>query len=84
MELFWGDPAGPLACNVGDFPMTIHLGTDVDIILPRLVYTNVSIPLPGRDRIEQTVTARALVAADGSGPIEFSITNDKASYTVTP
>lgn len=84
LELFWGDPAGPLGCNVGDFPMTIHVGDNVDIILPRLTYTNVSIPLPGRDRIEQTVTARALVAADGSGPIEFSITNDKASYTVTP
>jgi len=84
LELFWGDPAGPLGCNVGDFPMTIHVGDNVDIVLPRLTYTNVSIPLPGRDRIEQTVTARGLVAADGSGPVEFSITNDIESYTVTP
>lgn len=32
-------------------------------------------PLSGRDRIEQTATIRALVKADETGPIEFSITN---------
>jgi len=64
--------------------MTIHVGDNVDIVLPRLTYTNVSIPLPGRDRIEQTVTARGLVSEDDSGPVEFIITNNVESYTVTP
>lgn len=82
LERFWGDPAGPLNCMVNDFPITITLDTGVTISLPRAVFTNVSIPLSGRDRIEQTVTARGLVAADGKGPIEFSITNDVESYTV--
>lgn len=82
LEKFWGTATGPTTTTLQEFEMTINVGPDIDIIIPRAVYTAMEQPLGGRDRIEQTATLRALVKDDGTGPIEFSITNDKASYVV--
>jgi hypothetical protein len=80
LEKFWGTSTGPTSTTLLEFDTTIKVGTDVVIHIPRAVYTAMSQPLGGRDRIEQTATLRALVAENGSGPIAFTITNDKATY----
>lgn len=80
LERFWGATDGPIEGALSEHNMTIHVGNNIDILIPRFVYTGMTQPLGGRDRIEQTATLRALVANDGTGPIEFSITNNKASY----
>ncbi|MCH5586316.1 phage tail tube protein [Shimazuella sp. AN120528] len=81
LERFWGTATGPSTNKLTEIDTVIHVGDNMDILIPRAVYTAMSQPLSGRDRIEQTATIRALVKADGTGPIEFSITNNKASYT---
>jgi hypothetical protein len=80
LEKFWGTTTGPSTSKLTEIETTIHVGDNIDILIPRAVYTAMSQPLSGRDRIEQTANIRALVKADGTGPIEFSITNNKASY----
>jgi hypothetical protein len=80
LERFWGTATGPSTSKLTEIETTIHVGDNIDILIPRAVYTAMSQPLSGRDRIEQTATIRALVKADGTGPIEFSVTNSKASY----
>jgi hypothetical protein len=80
LEKFWGTTTGPSTSKLTEMETTIHVGDNIDILIPRAVYTAMSQPLNGRDRIEQTATIRALVKADGTGPIEFSITNEKESY----
>jgi hypothetical protein len=80
LEKFWGTATGPTSTTLLEFDTTINVGSNIVINIPRAVYTSMSQPLGGRDRIEQTATLRALVADDGSGPIEFEITNDKATY----
>lgn len=82
LERFWGDPAGAVGCQTpGTYNTIIHLGTDIDIILPRCVYTAVTTPLEGRERIQQTVSLRALASMDGlTSPITFAITNDVEEY----
>lgn len=80
IEKFWGTSTGPTSTALLEFDTVINVGSDIVINIPRAVYTTISQPLSGRDRIEQTATLRALVADDGSGPIEFTVTNDKATY----
>jgi hypothetical protein len=81
LERFWGTATGPTEGTLSEHSLSINVGDNIDIIVPRFVYTAMGQPLSGRDRIEQTATLRGLVKADGTGPIEFSITNDKESYT---
>lgn len=80
LERFWGTATGPSINKLTEIETTIYVGENIDILIPRAVYTAMSQPLSGRDRIEQSATIRALVKDDGTGPIEFSITNDKESY----
>lgn len=80
LEKFWGAPTGPTTGNLQEFPMTINVGPNIDIVIPRGIYTAMEQPVAGRERIEQTATLRGLVAADGTGPIQISVTNSKESY----
>jgi hypothetical protein len=81
LEKFWGTSTGPTTTTLLEFDTTINVGSNIVINIPRAVYTSMSQPLGGRDRIEQTATLRALAdTTDDSGPIEFQITNDKATY----
>jgi len=80
LERFWGTPTGPTIGDLQEFPMTINVGPNIDIVIPRGIYTAMEQPVAGRERIEQTATLRGLVAADGTGPIQISITNSKESY----
>ncbi|MFS8513874.1 MAG: hypothetical protein LOD87_09150, partial [Planifilum fulgidum] len=66
--------------DLQEFPLTINVGSDIDIMIPRGIYTAMAQPVGGRGRIEQTGTLRGLVASDGTGPIQISVTNTKASY----
>ncbi|MED5040800.1 phage tail tube protein [Geobacillus stearothermophilus] len=80
---FWGGTDGPSTDTLQEFSYTLHLGSNLDIIFPRLIYTASSQPVEGREGIVQTVTARALFdQSTGTGPIQVSLTNNKASYTV--
>ncbi|MDQ0418460.1 hypothetical protein J2Z48_002652 [Croceifilum oryzae] len=80
LERFWGNSTGPTQDKLLEFETKIHIGDHIDLVIPRGVYTSMQQPLSGRDSIEQTTTLRALVKPDGTGPIEFSITNDKPTY----
>lgn len=80
LEKFWGNTTGPSPNTLSEHALTIHVGSNIDILIPRFVYTSMTQPLEGRDRIEQTATLRGLVATDGTGPIEFSVTNEKTTY----
>lgn len=80
---FWGGSDGPSIDNIQEFDYVAHFGDTLDIIFPRLVYTASSQPAEGRDGIVQTLTARALFdEATGEGPVQVSLTNDKASYAI--
>jgi hypothetical protein len=80
---FWGGSDGPSTTTLQEFSYALHLGSNLDIIFPRLIYTASSQPVEGREGIVQTVTARALFdQSTGTGPIQISLTNDKESYTV--
>jgi len=80
LEKFWGTPNGPTSGDLLEFPLTINVGPNIDIVIPRGIYTSMEQPVGGRERIEHTGTVRGLVAADGTGPIQISVTNDKPSY----
>ncbi|MBS7531826.1 hypothetical protein IC619_015240 [Hazenella sp. IB182353] len=80
LERFWGSATGPTSGSLVEFPITINVGENMDIIVPRAVFTTMTQPLSGRDRIEQSATVRGLVASDSTGPIEFSVTNDVEKY----
>jgi hypothetical protein len=82
LEAFWDTADGPTSAGrVSSHDAVIHVGDDMDIILPRVLYNSVGQPASGRDPIEQTATLKALMTEDGaSGPIEFELTNDKSSY----
>lgn len=80
LEKFWGTATGPNPNTLSEHTLTINVGSNFDILIPRFVYNSMTQPLEGRDRIEQTATLRGLVASDGTGPIEFSVTNEKATY----
>ncbi|WP_096190144.1 phage tail tube protein [Evansella halocellulosilytica] len=79
LERFWGSSDGP-SQSLEDFGATIYIGSDIEITLPKLVYTGMTQPVGGRERIEQTATARALVNGDGDGPVMIKVTNDIESY----
>ncbi len=84
LRRFWGNisagTAGPLT-TISEFPLTYVLGTN-SIALPRTVYTNISQPVSGRDRIVQNVKFRALRSADGAtAPITFTFVNNIAAIS---
>lgn len=85
LERFWGSATGPAEDQVDDFGLTLHVGDNIDLVLPRAVYTASSAPASGREHLTQTVTARGLVdpANNMEGPIVVSVTNDVASYTIS-
>lgn len=72
---YWGDKDGPSKNEVEDFDLTIHIGDDIDIIIPRAVYTQAEQPAEGRDHITQTVVARGLVDPDedNEGPVVVTV-----------
>lgn len=81
LEKFWGGATGPIVGTPSAFNVAINVGPDLDIVIPRAIYTQVQQPVSGRDRIEQTVTLRGLVdASSGTGPVEVTLLNDVASY----
>jgi len=80
LEKFWGTPTGPTTGDLQEFPLTINVGPDIDIVIPRGIYTAMEQPVGGRERIEQTGTLRGLVTSDGTGPIQISVTNNKTAY----
>ncbi|SHF32752.1 hypothetical protein SAMN05444392_11556 [Seinonella peptonophila] len=80
LEKFWGSATGPNPSTLSEHALTIDVGSNFDILIPRFVYTSMTQLLEGRERIEQTATLRGLVASDGVGPIEFSVTNNKVNY----
>lgn len=79
LERFWGGAAGPTD-NVSEFAIAINAGTELDISIPRAIYDSVQQPVGGRGRITQKAKIVALLANDGTGPIQFSLTNDTATY----
>jgi hypothetical protein len=81
LERFWGGATGPTNTTPAAFAVNIAVGANLDIILPRAIYTAVSQPAAGRDRIEQTVSVRGLVdAVSGTGPIEIVLVNAETTY----
>lgn len=81
---FWGDSDGPSENTMEEAAYTIHLGEDIEITLPRVIYMSATQPVSGREFIEQTVSVRALIDTDAGneGPVIVSVTNDKESYDV--
>lgn len=77
LESFWGGTNGPSESDIEDFSLTLHVGQDIDIILPRAVYIQSQQPVEGRDHITQTVVARGLVDPQqgNEGPIIVSVDN---------
>lgn len=85
LERFWGGSDGPSKDTIEDFPITLHLGEDVDVQLPRAIYTQAEQPAEGRDTIVQTLTAQGLVDPDedNEGPIIVSVDgNDVNEYKI--
>lgn len=82
LKAFWGTEDGPTTdAKLTNHKATIHVGDDMEIELPRVIYNSIGQPASGRDPIEQTATLKALMTENGSnGPIEFTLTNDKESY----
>ena len=81
LERFWGSATGPVSETPSAFNVWINVGPNLDIIIPRAIYTQVQQPVSGRDSIEQTVTVRGLVdASSGTGPVEITLNNDVATY----
>lgn len=83
LERFWGGSDGPSKNEVEDFGITLHLGEDMDITLPRAVYTQAEQPAEGRDTIVQTLTARGLVdpSENNEGPVIITVdSNDVEKY----
>jgi hypothetical protein len=81
LEKFWGGSTGPVVGTPSAFGVTVNVGPNMDIILPRAIYTQASQPVAGRDRLEQTVTVRGLVdAATGDGPVNITLTNSVTTY----
>lgn len=79
LQKYWGGANGPQE-SIIEFPVVINVGSDLDITLPAAVYTSVTQPVSGRGIIKQTAKLRAKLAADGTGPIQFDLTNDKPTY----
>jgi ribosomal protein L12E/L44/L45/RPP1/RPP2 len=80
---FWGGDTEPSTNTMQEFGYNLHIGSDYDLIFPRMIYTAANQPVEGRDHVVQTVSARALFdSATGTGPLQVSVTNDKSSYTI--
>lgn len=82
---FWGNSDGPSEQEMSEAAYTLSLGENIDIILPRLIYTGATQPVSGREHISQTITARALVdqTVEHNGPIILQVTdNGVDSYDV--
>lgn len=78
---FWGGELEPSEKELKTFGYTLHLGENVDIIFPKMIYTGSTQPVEGREAINQTVTARALYDDNTKeGPIIVSVTNSVDSY----
>lgn len=81
LERFWGGTTGRTN-TVNMFNVTFNIGTELDIILPNAVYMNMSQPLAGRGRVQQTAQFKGLMATDGTGPVQVVLTNAVTDYGV--
>lgn len=79
LERFWGDAGGP-AATISEFPITINIGDNIDLVLPRVVYTKSGQPKEGPDRIMQTVGFTGLEEISGEGALQVVLVTDQPRY----
>ncbi|MDZ5782109.1 phage tail tube protein [Marinococcus luteus] len=84
LQRFWGGNDGPADNEVEESKYVLHIGEDIALTFPRMIYMSSTQPVEGRDHIVQTITARALVdqseGTEAQGPMIMDVTNSKESY----
>ena len=82
-QSFWGDKDGPSdnGSNEQELIITIDSGDygNLELIMPRTVYQEVSIQPEGRDRLTQSISGKAYHSKDIDGLIK-TVLNNKINY----
>lgn len=81
LERFWGQATGPISTgDLTEFACDIHFGASYDIALPRCIQPEFSAAVAGPDRIEQSISYRAVTDPVTGEVISVSVTNDRSAY----